>query len=141
MAHDSQTYKKGFTGEMKSSRRFHALLGVLLLKSSTGGTEGQLSRAEFGALCSNTSNYLPSRPGHTAEEFVSLKSADHTHAPNPLALTKRTVFPKGYNQNHQVISKRTLFTEKEPVFQGRKPENGLLFSFKASWVTLMDTKV
>ena len=54
---------------------------------------------------------IPSPPGHTAEEFVSLKSADHTHAPNPLALTKRTGFPKVYNQNCQVISKRTLLAE------------------------------
>lgn len=111
MARDSQRYKKGFTGEMKSSRRFHALLRVLPLKSSTGETKGWLSKTEFGALFHDTSNYLPSPSGHTAEEFVSLKPADHTHAQNPLALTKRTVFPEVYNQKHQVISKKTLFAE------------------------------
>ena len=118
MARDSQTYKKGFTGEMKSSRRFHALLRVLPLKSSTGEIKGRLSKAEFGALFHDTSNYLPSPPGHTAEEFVSLKPADHTHMLRIYwLLQKEECFPKCTTRNIRWFQKRLCLQNKSQYFK------------------------
>lgn len=134
-AHDSQKGKKAFSGEMKSSRRLHALLRALQLDGSTAGAKGQFSNADFGPLFSMLPpHHLPSPPSHTAEGFVSLKPADHIHFQNPLTLTnKKQHFPKCIIRTTKCFQKGLCSQNRASI--SRKGVRKQTFRFQAAQVT------
>lgn len=125
VAHDLLTHKKGFMGEMRRLKEV-ACPPWSPSEGSTEMTKGQFSN-EFVALFHLTSTLSPLST-HTRCRGVCASEASwpHTCSEPTDSYRWRRVFPKVYNQNHQVISKKTLFSGTEPVFQGRRPESRLL---------------
>lgn len=102
--------------------------------------EGQNDSFEFWALFRNTSNY----PLHLAtlqRSLCLLKSADLTHMLQIHWLYKKNSVSQSVQPEPSGDFKKDFVGRIRASISRKEPGNGLLFSFKASQVTLMDTEV